>query len=107
MSLDPPWLGVLVAIFVPALGHLYHFILTVNITSGWGLRETGLARLRLVLLAIFGASAFVLLASHLRQPWWNWYWPGRAYAWLCLVSGGLLWPLDVAATGDAPAAWRG
>ncbi len=44
MSLESPWLGGLGAIVVPALGHLYHFILAVNITSGWGLRETHLAR---------------------------------------------------------------
>ncbi len=94
MSLDSPWLGAIVAIFVPALGHLYHFILSVNITSGWGLRETGLTRLRLVLLAIFGGSSALLLASHLSQPWWNWGWPWRAYAWLCLVSGGLIWPVE-------------
>ena len=80
-------------IFVPALGHLYHFILAVNITSGWGLRETSLARLRLVLLAILVASAAFLLARHVRDPWWNWVWPLRAYAYLCLVSGGLILPL--------------
>src|SRR5271165_864446 len=79
MSLESPWLGVLGAIFVPALGHLYHFILAVNITSGWGLRETSLARLRLVLLAILVASPAFLLARHVRDPWWNWVWPLRAY----------------------------
>ncbi len=93
MSLEPPWLGVLGAIAVPALGHLYHFILAVNITSGWGLRETNLARLRLVLLAILGASSAFLLARHVQDPWWNWVWPLRAYACLCLVSGGLILPL--------------
>ena len=31
MSLESPWLGVLGEIFAPALGHLYHFILAVNI----------------------------------------------------------------------------
>jgi len=93
MSLEPPWLGVLGAIAVPALGHLYHFILAVNITSGWGLRETSLMRLRLVLLVILGASSALLLARHLQDPWWNWGWPLRAYAWTCLVSGGLVFPL--------------
>ena len=93
MSLESPWLGVLGEIFVPALGHLYHFVLAVNITSGWGLRETSLARLRLVLLAILVASAAFLLARHVRDPWWNWVWPLRAYAYLCLVSGGLILPL--------------
>src|SRR5271157_6309608 len=93
MSLESPWLEVLGAIFVPALGHLYHFILAVNITSGWGLRETNLTRMRLVLLAILGASSAFLLARHIQDPWWNWGWPLRAYAGLCLVSGGLIFPL--------------
>ena len=93
MSFESPWLGVLGAIVVPALGHLYHFILAVNITSGWGLRETNLARLRLVLVAILVASSTFLLARHVQDPWWNWGWPLRAYACLCLVSGGLIWPL--------------
>ncbi len=93
MSLDSPWLGTAAAIIVPALGHLYHFILSVNITSGWGLRETRLSRLRLALMLIFGGSAALLLAGHLKEPWWNWGWPGQSYAWLCLVSGGLVWPL--------------
>jgi predicted MPP superfamily phosphohydrolase len=92
MSLEPPWLGVLGAIFVPALGHLYHFILAVNITSGWGLRESSLMRLRLMLLLFFGGSAAILLASHLRDPWWNWSWAFRSYAYLCLVSGGIILP---------------
>jgi len=103
MSLESPWLGVLGAIFVPALGHLYHFILAVNITSGWGLRETSLARLRLVLLAILVASAAFLLARHVRDPWWNWVWPLRAYAYLCLVSGGLILPLTSLGLNAAPA----
>ena len=93
MSLESPWLGVLGAILVPALGHLYHFILAVNVTSGWGLRETSLTRLRLVLVVIFGTSAACLLASHVRDPWWNWAWPLRSYAYLCLVTGGLILPL--------------
>jgi uncharacterized protein len=93
MSLEPPWLGLLGAIFVPALGHLYHFILAVNISSGVGLRETSLTRLRLVLLFFFAASSACLLAGHVRDPWWNWFWPLRAYAYLCLVSGGLILPL--------------
>ncbi len=93
MSLEPPWLGVLGAIAVPALGHLFHFILAVNITSGWGLRERNLTRLRLLLMAILGASSALLLARHVQDPWWNWGWPLRAYACLCLVSGGLVFPL--------------
>jgi len=93
MSLEPPWLGVLGAIVVPALGHFYHFILAVNITSGWGLRETGLTRLRLLLVTILGASSAFLLAMHVQDAWWNWGWPLRAYACLCVVSGGLIFPL--------------
>jgi predicted MPP superfamily phosphohydrolase len=94
MSLDPQWVGALGAIFVPALGHLYHFMLAANITSGWGLRETALTRLRLVLLSILVASSAFLLASHMQNPWWNSAWPMRAYAILCLVSGGFILPLS-------------
>ena len=94
MSLEWPWLGVLGAIVVPALGHLYHFILAVNVTSGWGFRETsagpdppGAA----------GDSGGLRRPScsgrHLADPWWTWAWPLRAYACLCVVSGGLIWPL--------------
>src|SRR6516225_4776539 len=93
MSLESPWLGVLGATFVPALGHLYLFILAVNISSGWGFRETSLARLRVLLVLCFGGSAALLLACHVRDPWWNWNWPLRIYAYLCLISGGLSLPI--------------
>ena len=46
-----------------------------------------------MLVAILVASSAFLLARHVQDPWWNWGWPLRAYACLCLVSGGLIWPL--------------
>jgi predicted MPP superfamily phosphohydrolase len=93
MSLEWPWLGVIGAVLLPALGHLYHFILAVNVSSGWGLRETALARIRAGLFAVLVGSAALLLWKHAQDPWWTWIWPLRAYALLCLVSGGLIWPL--------------
>ncbi len=102
MSLEQPWLGALGTLAVPALGHLYHFVLAVNITSGWGLSERNLGRLRLVLLAVVGGSAAFLLCRHLREPWWTWPWPLRGYALLCTVSGGLVLPISSLLLGMRP-----
>jgi predicted MPP superfamily phosphohydrolase len=93
MSLESAWPGVIAAIFLPALGHVYHFILAVNVSSGLGFRETTLARIRLALCAVFTGSACLLLGQHMADPWWNWGWPWQAYPILCVASGGLLWPL--------------
>ena len=93
MTLEWFWLGGLCAILLPALGHLYHFILAVNVSSGWGYGEGALARIRLFLLAALGGSACFLLAKHLADPWWYWDWPLRTYAALCAVSGGVIWPI--------------
>jgi len=99
MTLEWPWLGGLGAILLPALGHLYHFILAVNVSSGWGYRESSLARIRFFLLVVVGGSACFLLGKHVGDPWWNWDWPLRAYPALCVVSGGLIWPITSLALG--------
>ena len=93
MSHEPAWLGAIGAILPPALGHLYHFILAVNVSSGLGLREKTLGRVRLVLLAMLLGSAGLLLWKHTIGPWWTWPLPWRAYALCCVVSGGIVWPL--------------
>ena len=93
MSLEPAWPGVIGAILLPALGHLYHFILAVNVTSGTGVPRTVLARIRLVLCRVLLGSAGFSSGSTRLDPWWTWAWPLRAYALLCVASGGLVWPL--------------
>ena len=93
MNHDSAWLAVLGAILLPALGHVYHFILAVNVTSGLGFRERALGRIRLVLLAVLISSAGFLLWKHLSDPWWTWTWPLKAYALLCVASGAIIWPL--------------
>ena len=93
MSHEPAWLGLIGAILLPALGHLYHFILAVNVTSGLGFRERALGRIRLVLLAVLLGSAGFLLWKQTSDPWWTWPWTWRAYALLCVASGGIVWPL--------------
>lgn len=93
MSHESVWPGLVGAILLPAAGHLYHFILAVNVTSGMGFSEKTQGRIRLVLCAGLLGSAGYLLWSHLSDPWWNWEWPGKAYVLLCVVSGGIFWPL--------------
>jgi predicted MPP superfamily phosphohydrolase len=93
MSLEWTWVGIIGAVLLPALGHLYHFVLAVNISSGLGLRESRADRIRAGLFAGLFASAALLLWCHWQSPWWTWAWPARAYALLCLVSGSLTWPL--------------
>ena len=93
MNHDWPWLAV-VAPAVPAgLGHLYHLILSVNIVSGLGYRESVMDRVRTALFASFWASSALLLWGHLQSPWWTWSWPARGYAVLCVISGAVAWPL--------------
>jgi predicted MPP superfamily phosphohydrolase len=93
MSLEWTWVGIIGAILLPAVGHLYHFVLAVNVSSGLGIRESQADRIRAGLFAGLFASAALLLWAHWQSPWWTWAWPCRAYAILCLVSGGLTWPL--------------
>ncbi len=49
MSTDWPWLLVLALVIPPALGHLYHFVLVINVGSGLGLREPTMDKIRDVL----------------------------------------------------------
>ena len=46
MSPDWPWLVVLALVVPPALGHLYHFVLSINVGSGLGFREPVMDRVR-------------------------------------------------------------
>jgi predicted MPP superfamily phosphohydrolase len=93
MSLDWPWPVVLALAVPPAFGHLYHFILIINVGSGLGLRETVMDRMRLLIVLGLGISSAVLIWMHMRAPWWTWHGPLWAYAALCVVSGMLTWPL--------------
>jgi uncharacterized protein len=93
MSHDWPW-PVMLALAVPTgVGHLCHFVLVINVSSGFGLREPLMNRVRTALFAGFWASAAFLLWKHLHNPWWRWPWPAGGYALLCLFSGTVLWPL--------------
>ncbi|MFO0890838.1 MAG: metallophosphoesterase [Isosphaeraceae bacterium] len=93
MSLESSWLGVAGGLLLPAIGHAYHFIVAVNVTSGMGLKETTTARIRNALGVCLAATSGWLLWKHASAPWWTWDWPLRGYAWLCLISGGLTLPL--------------
>jgi len=93
MTLEWPPLGMAGAVLLPALGHACHFVLALNITSALGLRQRDLDRLRLMLLAVVLVTAGLLLQKHLETPWWLWLWPWRAYAILCVVTGGVLLPV--------------
>jgi predicted MPP superfamily phosphohydrolase len=94
MSLE--WYGspLAYAILLPAIGHFYHFVLSINVTSSLGLRQAHLDRFRLGLLAFFVASSVLLLWGHLNDPWWNWRWPWLGYAAICVFSGGVIFPLS-------------
>jgi predicted MPP superfamily phosphohydrolase len=94
MSLDWPWPVVLALALPPALGHLYHFILIINIGSALGLREPLMDRIRDLLFAALWISSAVLLYLHVHIPWWEWGWPLWGYAALCAVSGAIVWPVN-------------
>ncbi|MFI5455072.1 MAG: metallophosphoesterase [Isosphaerales bacterium] len=93
MSPDWPWPVILALVVPPAMGHLYHFVLVINVGSALGFRECLMDRVRTLLFAGFWASSALLLAKHLHDPWWTWTWPLRSYAFLCVVSGMLFCPL--------------
>ena len=106
MSLDSPWLGAIVAIFVPALGHLYHFILSCEYHQ-----RLGAARDRPDAVAAGAAGDFWrVLGLAPRQP------PEPAMVELGLAVASLRLALPdlrrvdmagrIAAPGNAPAASR-
>lgn len=94
MSPDWPWPVLLVLAVPAALGHLYHFVLTINFASALGYAEATMNRVRTLLFATLWASSAYLLWRHLYAPWWTWSWPLFSYAMLCSVSGLLIWPLN-------------
>jgi predicted MPP superfamily phosphohydrolase len=94
MSHDWPWLVVLALVVPPALGHLYHFVLMVNVGSGLGMSEPMTDKMRDLLFVILAITSAILFWMHLRSPWWTWGWPLWSYAVLCAVSGALIGPLN-------------
>ena len=83
------------------LGHLCHFILSINIASGLGYREHAMDRLRTAMFATLWVSSALLLWGHLRAPFWTWSWPAYGYAVLCVITGAVdgrsarwSWPCD-------------
>jgi predicted MPP superfamily phosphohydrolase len=93
--MTPEWRWpVILALGVPAaLGHVCHLVVAVNLISSTAIHERVLDRVRAILFAGFWISAAFLLWKHLGEPWWNWPWPLASYAFLCLVSGAVGWPL--------------
>jgi predicted MPP superfamily phosphohydrolase len=83
-----------IALAVPAaLGHLAHWIWTINVGSGLGLRERTMERIRAAQFAGFSAASALLLWTHFQSPWWTWPWPLYGYAVLCVLSGTLVLPI--------------
>jgi predicted MPP superfamily phosphohydrolase len=91
---DWPWPVVLALAIPPAVGHLYHFVVIINASSGLGLREPVMDRVRALLFASLWTSSALLLWLHIKAPWWNWGWPLWSYACLCVVSGTLVGPFN-------------
>jgi len=94
MSPDWPWPVVVALVIPPALGHLYHFILLINVSSGLGLREPLMDRGRALLFAGLLISSILLLWMHVRAPWWTWSGTLWSYAVVCAVSGTIVWPFN-------------
>jgi predicted MPP superfamily phosphohydrolase len=92
MSHDWPWPVKLALVVPPALGHVYLFVLVINVGSGLGFRERLMDRVRMLLFAGFWASSAVLLVKHASEPWWTWNWPLQSYAWACVIAGLLVFP---------------
>ena len=94
MSPDWAWLLVPALVIPPALGHLYFFILLINVSSAFGMREPTMDRIRMVILGGLLISSGLLLLMHFRSPWWSWGWPLWSYAVLCVIAGLVIWPLN-------------
>ena len=54
---DWPWPVVLALALPPAIGHLAHFVLLINVVSGLGYSETAMDRVRLFLFAALWVSS--------------------------------------------------
>jgi uncharacterized protein len=93
MNPDWHWPVILVLAVPAALGHLYHFVLIINIGSGLGYSESHIHRVRNLVFAGLCASSAFLLWKHVHEPWWTWSWSFLSYAVLCTVSGTLVLPL--------------
>jgi uncharacterized protein len=93
MTLEWTW-PVLLALGAPAaLGHVCHFVLIINFISSLGYPERILDRTRTILFAGFWISCVYLCWKHLQSPWSSWPWPISTYAFACLFSGSIGWPL--------------
>ena len=86
MSLDWPWLVVLALVVPPALGHLYHFVLLINVGSGLGLREPVMDKVRELLFAVL---VDLVGALALDAPAYAMVELGMAALELCRVVRGL------------------
>jgi len=93
MNPDWSWPVILVLAIPAALGHLYLFVLMINISSGLGFPEPHMDRVRALLFAGLWTSSAFLLWKHVHDPWWNWSWLFCSYALLCVVSATLVWPI--------------
>jgi predicted MPP superfamily phosphohydrolase len=94
MNLELRRLLILALAIPPALGHLYHFILAINVASGRGFAERTMDWLRDSLFLLLLVTSAVLLTMHIRDPWWSWRWPMGGYAIFCVISGMLIWPIS-------------
>jgi uncharacterized protein len=101
MNPDWPWPLVLLLAIPAATGHLYHFVLLINFTSGLGYSESTLDRARSLLFAILWTTSAFLLWRHVREPWWSWSGPLWVYALLCVLSATIVGPFS-----SARIAWR-
>jgi uncharacterized protein len=90
---DWPWPVVLALAVPPALGHVAHFVLLINVVSGLGYSESAADRVRRFVFGGFWVSSAALLWMHLQHPFWTWPWPLFGYAIVCVISGLIVVPL--------------
>ncbi len=93
MSPDGEPVARAVLAWVPLVGHLYHFVLLINVTSALGYSETILGRVRASLLVVFTLVTAWLGWLTWNAPWWTWTWPTWSYAVACVISGLVIGPL--------------
>jgi uncharacterized protein len=93
--MTPDWHSVVTLALVvpPAVGHVYQFVVLINVVSGTGSSESVLDQSRTALFAVFWASSAYLFWAHLHEPWWRWSAPLFWYAALCTCSGLVVMPL--------------
>lgn len=90
---DWHWPVVVLLVLPAAIGHLCHFILLINVASSLGYPESMMDRVRFWIFVTLWISSGALLWMHLKDPFWNWPWPLRSYAILCVFSGAVGLPV--------------